>query len=671
MISKSEAKKEIDELKKIIEEQNYNYYVLANPKISDFEFDDLLKKLISLENQFPDLITTDSPSQKVGGEVSKKFPVVKHDTPMLSLANAYSFEDLREFENRIKKILGNEIFQFVCELKIDGVSLSAKYVNGSLSQAATRGDGETGEVITNNAKTIKSLPLKIKKINDEHLNFEVRGEVFMEKNDFNEMNIERNAKGEKLFANPRNSTAGTLKLLDPKQVANRPLKIFLYNLKSKNLKFHSESLNILSKLGFVVNKNYKICKSIDEVISYCKKWNDDRNKLEYEIDGVVVKIDSLDQQEKIGSIAKSPRWAIAYKFPAEKIFTKINGITLQVGRLGTITPVAELEPVLLAGSVISRATLHNEDFINQMDIRIGDFVQIEKSGDVIPKVVSNDLNRRSVDSKKFRFPKNCPVCNSKLSRIIDEAAYYCSNFNCFAQICGRIEHFAHRGAMDIEGLGEAVVKLLVNEKLIIDSADLYNLKIEQLSPLERMGDKSAQNLINSIDKSKSQELWKLIFGLGIKNVGNVAAKKLANKFTSIENISNLSFDDFFTEDDKSQIDGIGEQIANSVVDFFKQTSNKKLIEKLKSAGVNLKNEKTYSNSKFQNLSFVLTGSLNSMSRDEATKKIELFGGKVVSSVSKKTSYVILGENPGSKLSNAEKLGVKILSEDDFLKLLNQ
>lgn len=650
-----------------IHDHDYNYYNLADPKITDFEYDNLMKELIELETIYPKLITPDSPSQRVGGEPTKDFPTIKHSVPMLSLANAYSVDELIEFDNRIKKLLKNENYQYVCELKIDGVSLSIKFKNGILQNAATRGDGEFGDDVTANTKTIKSIPLKVRNNKSNIFNFEVRGEVYMGKNDFAEMNNERKIIGEKLFANPRNSTAGTLKLLDPKLVANRPLKIFLYSLTTEDnsLINHSESLKTLSDLGFVVNKNYRLCKTIDDVIKYCNEWTDKKSELGFEVDGVVIKINSFAQQKILGSVAKSPRWAIAFKFPAEKNFTKLNNITLQVGRLGTITPVAELEPVFLAGSTISRATLHNMDFITEKDIRIGDTVIIEKGGDVIPKVVSIDLEKRKLDSKKFNLKKNCPSCNSKLLKSDDEVAFYCTNYNCPAQIRGRIEHFAHRGAMNIEGLGEAVVDLLVTNKLISNIADIFTLGKESISSLERMGEKSANNLLENIELCKKQPFVKVLFGLGIRFVGSGVAKLLADRFSNMKNISKA------TEVELLAVNGIGPRIAKSVFDYCRDPFTVNLISKLEKYGLQF-SQKVVKNSnlKFSDKTFILTGTLETMTREEATKFIQSNGGKVTSSVSSKTDFVIVGVDAGSKLEKAIILGIQILNENDFKILLN-
>ncbi|MSQ46328.1 MAG: NAD-dependent DNA ligase LigA [Ignavibacteria bacterium] len=650
-----------------IHDHDYNYYNLADPKITDFEYGNLMKELIELETIYPKLITPDSPSQRVGGEPTKDFPTIKHSVPMLSLANAYSVDELIEFDNRIKKLLKNENYQYVCELKIDGVSLSIKFKNGILQNAATRGDGEFGDDVTANTKTIKSIPLKVRNNKSNIFNFEVRGEVYMGKNDFAEMNNERKIIGEKLFANPRNSTAGTLKLLDPKLVANRPLKIFLYSLTTEDnsLINHSESLKTLSDLGFVVNKNYRLCKTIDDVIKYCNEWTDKKSELGFEVDGVVIKINSFAQQKILGSVAKSPRWAIAFKFPAEKNFTKLNNITLQVGRLGTITPVAELEPVFLAGSTISRATLHNMDFITEKDIRIGDTVIIEKGGDVIPKVVSIDLEKRKLDSKKFNLKKNCPSCNSKLLKSDDEVAFYCTNYNCPAQIRGRIEHFAHRGAMNIEGLGEAVVDLLVTNKLISNIADIFTLGKESISSLERMGEKSANNLLENIELCKKQPFVKVLFGLGIRFVGSGVAKLLADRFSNMKNISKS------TEVELLAVNGIGPRIAKSVFDYCRDPFTVNLISKLEKYGLQF-SQKVVKNSnlKFSDKTFILTGTLETMTREEATKFIQSNGGKVTSSVSSKTDFVIVGVDAGSKLEKAIILGIQILNENDFKILLN-
>jgi len=666
------VEKIITELRQKINEHNYNYYVLNQPTISDYDFDLLLKELEKLETENPHLVTPDSPTQRVGKDLTKEFNPVKHKIPMLSLANTYSEEELFDFDRRVKENLpADEKVEYVVELKIDGASVSINYLNGFLKTAATRGDGTVGEEITNNVKTIRSVPLKInfpENLEYDLNDFEVRGEVYMRIEDFEKMNREREAVGEKLFANPRNSTAGTLKLQDPKIVAERKLSVFLYSLISNDDKFESqeENLKLLKQLGFKVNPEFKVCKSIEDVLKVCKNFEEKRYSLDYEIDGAVIKVNSMRQQKILGSIAKSPRWAVAYKFKAKQAFTKVNDITWQVGRTGAITPVAELEPVKLAGSTISRATLHNFDEIQRKDIRIGDTVVIEKGGDVIPKIVSVVVAERDIKSKVTLPPDNCPVCNSKIFKPENEVAFYCENPECPAQIKARLIHFASRGAMDIEGLGDALVDLFVEKGFIKHFIDIYNLKDkrDELVKIERLGQKSIDNLLSAIEKSKQQPFPKLLFALGIRYIGAGAAQKITEQFASIDEILNAS------EEQISDIHEIGPSISRSLKEFSSNEFNLQLINDLKKAGLNFKAEqKEIKESSLTGKSFVLTGTLSSFSRDEAGDKIKALGGKVTSSVSKNTDYVVAGEKAGSKLSKAESLGVNILDETAFLKML--
>ncbi len=662
----NDARRRIQELSEKIREHDYKYYVLAEPTISDEKYDLLMRELADLELQFPELKTTDSPTQRVGGQPTKEFSTVTHSVPMLSLANTYSEEELLDFDRRVDSLLQHEPYRYIAELKIDGVAINIKYENGIFVQGATRGDGIQGDEITNNLRTIRSIPLRTNPISTRLLNFEVRGEIYMQKKDFERMNAERELVGEKLFVNARNSTSGTLKLQDPKIVATRRLNMFSYFLRSDDipLQSHYENLGLLKKMGFVVNEHIRLCKTIRDVKNFCDEWKELRESLPYDIDGVVVKVDSIRQQDALGAVAKSPRWAIAYKFPAQKVETKLKGITLQVGRVGTITPVAELEPTFVGGTTVSRATLHNEDYIKELDLRVGDTVVVEKGGDVIPKVSAVNTAKREKGSKPFVMPKECPICGSRIYRPGGEAAYYCENSECPAQVRGRIEHFAHRGAMDIEGLGEAVIDLLVNEQLIHTLADIYSLKKKQIVPLERMGEKSAQNLIDAIAQSKRQPFHKVIFALGIRYVGAGVAKLLADSFSSIEKLQSAS------QEELEHVEGIGPRIAESVVRFFKDRHTKELVNKLQRAGVTLKSEKKESSPQpFAGKTFVLTGGLNSMTREEAKEKIESLGGKVTSSVSTKTDFVIVGTDAGSKFDKAVELGVKTVDEKEFQKML--
>lgn len=666
--------KAIEELRELIREHDHKYYVLAEPAISDEEYDKLLKKLETLEQENPHLITSDSPTQRVGKDLTKDFKPVSHKIPMLSLANTYSEEELYDFDRRIHEALPkNQKIEYVVELKIDGASVSLNYVDSYLKTAATRGDGFVGEEITANVKTIKAVPLRLKKsksIPYKLQNIEVRGEIYMNIADFQDLNKERDKRGEKLFANPRNSSAGTLKLQDPKIVAQRPLNIFLYSLISTEEEFESQfkNLEILRLLGFRVNPEAKLCKNIDDVIAACREFEKKRDTLEYEVDGAVIKVNSIKQQNILGSIAKAPRWAVAFKFKAKQAFTRLNKITWQVGRTGTITPVAELEPVLLAGSTISRATLHNFDEILRKDIREGDKVVIEKGGDVIPKIVSVVLNERSSNSKETKPPAKCPVCESKIFKPEGEVAYYCENSECPAQIKGRIEHFASRGAMDIEGLGEALINLFVDLGYLKTYDQIYDLKNkrDELIQIERLGEKSIDNLLNAIEESKKQSFAKVLFALGIRYVGSGAAKKLTDHFLSIDEMMNAS------EEEITSIHEIGPSISRSVKNFFSDKHNIKVVQRLKAHNLNFKSEKkTVRESPFLGKTFVLTGTLSKFSREEAEEKISNFGGKPSTSVSKKTDFVLVGENPGSKITKAQALGVRIINENEFEKLLKE
>jgi len=673
----SSIEKKIEALREQIRGHDYKYYVLAQPAISDEEYDKLLKELESLEKEHPELITSDSPTQRVGSDLTKEFKPVEHKIPMLSLSNTYSEEELFDFDRRVKDGLAEgEKVEYLVELKIDGASVSINYVNGVLKTASTRGDGTSGEEITNNVRTIKSIPLKIKrdnsipyKLND----FEVRGEIFINIKDFENLNKGREKNGEKTFANPRNSTAGTLKLQDPKVVSRRPLNTFTYSLISPEdeLKSQEENLLILKKLGFKVNEHYKKCSSIEEVIQVCKEFEKLRDSLKYEIDGAVIKVNSIKQQNKLGSIAKAPRWAVAFKFKSKQAITKIKDIVWQVGRTGAVTPVAELESKFLAGSTISRATLHNFDEIERKDIRVGDTVVIEKGGDVIPKVVEVVLNERKSGSRKTRPPEKCPACGSKLFKPEGEVAFYCENTECPDQIKGRLEHFASRGAMDIEGLGESLIDLFVEKGFLKTYSDIYKLKNfrDDLVAIDRLGEKSVSNLLDSIERSKEKPFDKVLFALGIRYVGAGAAKKLAAHFRSLDLLVGA------TEEKITEVYEIGESISKSVRKFFGDNHNKNIIEELKKAGLKFsftEAKTTFTGDNFFNSkTFVLTGTLSSFTREEAEEKITNFGGNVTSSVSKKTDYVLAGEKAGSKLEKAKTLGIKILDEIEFQKKVKE
>ncbi|MFA5012534.1 MAG: NAD-dependent DNA ligase LigA [Ignavibacteria bacterium] len=658
----------IDELKKLINDADYKYYVLAEPDISDFEYDRLMKELEELEKEYPLLQTKDSPAQRVSGEPTKKFNVVEHKIPMLSLSNSYNFDELIDFDTRVKNAIGKDSIEYVCELKIDGLAVSLVYENGYFVRGATRGDGTKGDDVTANLKTIKSIPLKV----DHKLlkNFEVRGEIFIKKEDFLKINEDQELKGEKLFANPRNTAAGTLKLKDSRSVAKRPLNLFSYYLYSDDIKHeeHFKNLELLKQLRFPVNSYAKKVKSIDEVKKYCEKIDELRDNLPYEIDGVVVKVNSIHEQDILGNVAKSPRWAIAYKFKAKEKITRIKSITLQVGRTGTITPVAELEPVLLAGSTISRATLHNFDELERKDIREKDFVKIEKGGDVIPKVTEVILEKREKDSKKYPVPDKCPVCSAKLIKSEEEVYVYCPNYLCPAQIQGRIEHFVHRDAMDIEGLGTSIISIFLDKGLINDFSDIYILKNkkDEILSIERFGAKSVDNILAAIEKSKEKPFEKVLFALGIKQVGERTAKLLAKHFNSIDKLSKASVKEI------DDIYEIGPSIAQSVVDFFKDKKNLLLLNKLRKAGLKFESDISASSElkeEFIGKVFVLTGTLLKFTRSQASEIIEKFGGRTSGSVSKKTDFVLAGAEAGSKLDKAKKLGVKIISEEDFEKMI--
>jgi len=666
------AEVQLQQLRDKIHRYDYEYYVLNDPTISDYDYDQLYKQLEFLEAAHPELVSPDSPTQRVGKDLTKTFAPVTHQFPMLSLANTYNEDELFDFNRRVKEILGEkEKVSYVVEYKIDGASVSLRYINGKLFTAATRGDGTVGEEITQNAKTIKSIPLKLHNYpHHEYVldDIEVRGEIYMEMEDFRLLNKDREEKGEKLFANPRNSSAGTLKLQDSKIVAERPLRIFTYYLLSKNTPLQTQSANLalLNTLGFRINKHYRVCKSIDEVLEVCKQFEQDRNTLPFEIDGAVIKVDSVRQQKLLGSIAKSPRWAVAFKFKAKQASTKLKAITWHVGRTGAVTPVAELEPVFLAGSTISRATLHNFDEIKRKDIRVKDIVILEKGGDVIPKIVGVKLAARDQASLPTEPPAACPVCGSLLLREEDEALLYCNNPECSAQVKGRLIHFASRTAMDIEGLGEALVELFVEKGFLKNIADIFDLKNhrDELIQIERLGEKSIDNLLSAIEKSKHQPFAKVLFALGIRYVGAGAAKKLSEHFLTLSNLQEA------TKEQLTDVFEIGESIAESVYTYFRDAKNLIIVDRLKAHRLQLSTEKkVIAENIFSNKTFVLTGALEHFSREEAGSKIIAFGGKVVSSVSKKTNYVVAGEAAGSKLEKAKSLNVTILTEQQFLEML--
>lgn len=653
----------ISELIDLINYHNDKYYNEDTPEISDYEYDNLMKELIKLEEENPKLKRVDSPSSRVGGKPLDKFEQVVHKIPMLSLANAYSAQDLRDFDKRVRDMVEGEV-EYVVEFKIDGLSVGLTYNNGLFEKGATRGDGIVGEDISQNLKTVKSIPLRIK----DQEEVVVRGEVFISKDDFKKVNEQQEKQGLQLFANPRNLAAGSLRQLDPKLTAKRPLDIFIFNLEyvqNTDFKNHSEALDYLKELGFKVSPNYKVYNNIQDVIDHIKYWTDNRGELGFEIDGMVIKVNNLAQREAMGYTAKSPRWAIAYKFPAEQKKTKILDIIVEVGRTGTITPTAVLEPVRLAGTSVSRATLHNEDYIREKDIKINDTVLVQKAGDIIPQVVEVIKEERTGDEIDFEMPKKCPVCSEPTVRLEGESAVKCINISCPAQIRRGIIHFVSRDAMNIDGLGESIITLLLDKGLIKDIADLYTLNKDEVVKLDRMGEKSANNLLNSIEKSKSNDLWRLINGLGIKFVGTKGAKILANNFKDLDLIMSASNEELVN------LEEFGGIMANSVVKFFQEEKNIKLIEKLKSCGVNTKSIQDESSDIakiFEGMKIVLTGTLPTLKRNDAKEMIESRGGKATSSVSKSTTFVLAGEEAGSKLTKANDLGVKVIDEAKFMQL---
>lgn len=663
-----DAKKRVDELHKLLNQYGYEYYVLDKPSVPDSEYDKRMQELIALETEFPQLKTPNSPTQRVGGEVLEGFQKVRHRIPMLSLANAFNEADLRDFDRRVRQTVGDTAY--VCELKIDGLAVSLRYENGVFVQGSTRGDGTVGEDITANLRTVRSIPLQL----TEKVTIEVRGEVFMPKKSFAKLNKEREENGEILFANPRNAAAGSLRQLDPKIAASRNLDVFLYAIGENHLELierHSEGLNYLDRLGLKTNQERRLCSTIDDVLEYIKEWQEKRPDLPYEIDGIVVKVDRYDQQEKLGTTVKSPRWAIAYKFPAEEVMTKLIGIDLSVGRTGVVTPTGILEPVRVAGTTVQRASLHNEDLIKEKDIRIGDYVIVKKAGDIIPEVVRSVPEKRTGKENPFAMPTYCPACGSELVRLEGEVALRCINPKCPAQIREGLIHFVSRNAMNIDGLGEKVITQLFQENLVADVADIYKLTKEQLIQLERMGEKSVQNLLTAIEASKENSLERLLFGLGIRHVGAKAAKILAQTYEHIDRLMEAK------EGELQAITDIGEKMANSIVTYFQAPEVKELIDELKSLGVNV----TYKGERPQNIAdiespvagktIVLTGKLTNLSRNEAKEKLEQLGATVTGSVSKKTDIVIAGADAGSKLEKAQSLDIEIWSEEQFLEILNE
>ncbi|WP_188455107.1 NAD-dependent DNA ligase LigA [Virgibacillus oceani] len=661
-----QAQEQIQTLRELLIQYGHEYYVLDNPSVPDSEYDQKLQELRKLEEEFPELITADSPTQRVGAEPLDAFQKVQHNVPMLSLGNAFNEQDLRDFARRASQGTDKPL-SYVCELKIDGLAISLTYENGRFVRGATRGDGTTGEDITSNLRTIRSIPLSIK----EKETIEVRGEAFMPHKSFLALNKNRDENGEEPFANPRNAAAGSLRQLDPKIAAKRNLDIFLYGVgewEAGNLQSHSERLKYLKELGFKTNPEWKKCSSIEEVIEYVEYWATERPNLSYEIDGIVIKVDSLEQQEELGFTAKNPRWAIAYKFPAEEVVTKLTDVELSVGRTGVVTPTAILEPVKVAGTTVKRASLHNEDLIRAKDIRIGDTVVIKKAGDIIPEVVRVMVDKRTDNLEEFHMPENCPACESELVRLEEEVALRCINPNCPAQLKEGLIHFVSRNAMNIDGLGEKVIIQLFQEELIHTIADLYRLNREELLSLERMGEKSVDNLLKAIDASKENSLERLLFGLGIRFVGSKAAKTLAEHFETMENLQSATFDDLI------EINEIGEKMADSIAQYFSEQEVKDLLLELKDLGVNMeykgkKQSEQTEETIFTGKTIVLTGKMEGFTRQEAKEKIESMGGSVTGSVSKKTDFVIAGEDAGSKYEKAQKLGVTIWDEQQLKEVL--
>ena len=687
-MNKEEAKAKILELSNIIEVHNYNYYILAQPTISDYDFDMMLNELIELEKQFPDLVLPDSPTQRVGGDLTKEFKTVRHRYPMLSLSNSYNIEEVKDFISRIKKTIEEEV-EFVCELKYDGVSISLTYENGLFVKAVTRGDGTQGDDVTTNIKTIRSIPLRLKGSYPDF--FEMRGEVIMPHSSFNSINAEREDLGLQPFANPRNAAAGTIKLQDSKEVAKRKLDQYCYFMMMDDDKMifntHYESLTAAKQWGFNVSNFMAICNTVDDIEDFINYWDVNRKELPFDIDGIVIKVNDFRQREILGFTAKSPRWAIAYKFKAEEAHTKLLSVDFQVGRHGTITPVANLEPVQLAGTIVKRATLHNADFIEQLDLHYDDIVSVEKGGEIIPKITAVDFSSRKEDSKKVTFIEHCPECGTKLVKAEGETAWYCPNtLGCPPQIKGRIEHFISRKAMNIESLGEGKVEVLFDNRLINDYSDLYSLTYDKIYGLEKtivvddsdslegtvrkvgFKEKTANNIIDAIEKSKTVPFARVLFALGIKYVGETTAKLIAKAMGSIDNIINASLEQL------TEIEEVGEKIALSINDFFADERNIAIINRLREAGLQFEQEKKESseNQVLSGMSIVVSGVFNSMSRDEIKQLIEDLGGKNVSSISKKTTFVLAGDKMGpEKRKKAETLGIEIKSEEEFLEMIKE
>jgi len=675
-MSPTDAKHKIQELSKEIEIHNYNYYALDSPTISDYEFDKLLEELINLETTFPEFLFPNSPSQRVGGQVTKEFKSVKHQYAMLSLGNSYSTDEMNDFDKRITDGLGitstslfKEEIEYVCELKFDGLSISLIYEDGQLTQAITRGDGVQGDDVTINAKTIKSIPLKLK--GDYPKKFEIRGEVFMPRPVFDAINKDREEVGDALMANPRNAASGSMKMQDSAEVAKRKLDCFLYYVLGDNLpyKTHFESMQAAKSWGFKISAAAKLCSGIDEVQNFINHWDKERFYLPYDIDGIVIKVNDYKQQKNLGFTAKSPRWAIAYKFKAEQVSTELLGIVYQVGRTGAITPVANLQPVQLGGTTVKRASLHNADIIEKLDVRVGDFVFVEKGGEIIPKIIGVDLTKRKPNTHPTKYITHCPECNTALKRDEDQANHFCPNENeCPPQVIGKMEHFVSRKAMNIDSLGGETLVQLFNAGLAKSIADLYDLKKEDVLNLDRMAEKSANNLIEGIEASKQVPFERVLYGIGIRHVGETTAKKIAKKVKSLDVLINASKEELL------EIDEVGEIIAVSIADFFSNEKNKEIVSRLKKASLQfqLSEEQQQGGSdKLKDLTIVISGVFEKHSREEYKDLIELHGGKNSSSISKKTSFILAGENMGpEKLKKAQSSGVKLINENEFLEMIN-
>ncbi|MDW7739535.1 MAG: NAD-dependent DNA ligase LigA [Bacillota bacterium] len=656
------ARQRIAELRSEIDDYNYHYHVLDQPLVDDHRFDQMMKELKKLEEKFPELKDPDSPTQRVGGEPLSAFVPLEHKVPMLGLDNAFDEDEVRDFDTRVRKLSGLSTVEYFCELKIDGLAVSLQYEEGIFKNGSTRGDGHTGEDITLNIKTIKQIPLRLK----EALDLEIRGEIYINKSDFENLNRQREEQGLMLFANPRNAAAGSVRQLDPRLAAARPLKLFVYGLGEHNLHVNTqyELLNYLHELRFPVNQHRKLCRGPEEVWGYCSDWSESRHELPYEIDGIVIKVNDLTQQRNLGTTARSPRWAVAYKYPPEEKMTKVVNIDVNVGRTGAITPIAILDPVALSGTTVQRASLHNEDFIAEKGIMIGDTVVVRKAGEIIPEVLRVIIEKRTGEERSFRMPEICPSCNSKTVRLSGEAARRCINLSCPAQLVEKLVHFASRRAMDIEGMGPAMAEILFNNNLVRDVGDLYYLEVEKLAALPRVADKSAENLLESIENSKANPLRRLLFGLGIRFVGEKAARLLAERFGSLETLQKAG------EEELTDVEEIGPKIAEAVVSFLRMAETIPVLDKLRRAGVNLIEPVTAESvGIFSGKTFVFSGTLEDYTRDEAAALVESKGGLISNSISKKVNYLITGAQPGSKVAKARDLGIDIIDETRFKEML--